>query len=176
MLFVGSPLDTTCTQQELAALGKKLKKNGIAVDVVLFGEIDASRPALDSFIEAVNNNDNSHLLVVEPSRGLREALSSSSILRSGATSMDIDTGIDAEADPELAEAIRLSLEEQARHSQPQETQQSAPLAPNDPTLATHTSELNEEDEELMQAIAMSLEGSNQPTSNAPKHDDTDKAS
>ena len=162
MLFVGSPLNAYCTQPELTALGKKLKKNGIAVDVVLLGEIDSSRPLLSAFIEAVNSNDNSHLLTVEASRGIRDALSSSDILRSGAASMDIDAGIDAEVDPELAEAIRLSLEEQARHAQPQETVQSAPLQPSDAPMMQSNDHnegggAEEEDEELRQAIAMSLE-------------------
>lgn len=156
LLFVGSPLEAYCSQQELTALGKKLKKNGVAVDVVLFGEIDSSRPLLSAFVEAVNNNDNSRLLIVEASRGIREALGSSEILRSGAASMDVDGGIDAEMDPELAEAIRLSLEEQSRHAQPQETMQSAPLQPTDASMV-HPDEPAEDDEELREAIAMSLE-------------------
>lgn len=160
---MGSPLVEFCSQEEFVALGRGLKKNGVAVDVVLFGEIELSRPLLAAFVEAVNSNDNSHLLVVEVPQGIREAIASSEILRSGTSSIDTDMGIDAEADPELAEAIRLSLQEQVRHSPAQEPSQSAPAADQQDSIQEDVDDAEEQDEELMQAIAMSLEGTNSST-------------
>ena len=141
-------------------MGRSLKKNSIAVDVVLFGEIESSRPLLEAFIEAVNNNDNSHLLVIEAPQGIREALSSSPILRSGIAAMDTDMGIDADVDPELAEAIRLSLQEQVREIPSQETPDAQQVSS---TEVVDNPE--EQDEELMQAIAMSMEDTNSPQAN-----------
>lgn len=42
----------------LVKLGKKLKKNNVAVDVVNFGEEGENTSKLEAFIEAVNSNDN----------------------------------------------------------------------------------------------------------------------
>ena len=62
---VGSPLSEN--ERELVKLGKKLKKNNVAVDIVSFGdESAANAPLLEAFIGAVNSSDNSHLLSVPP--------------------------------------------------------------------------------------------------------------
>ena len=47
-------------------IGKKLKKNNVAVDIVSFGDIDTNKEKLESFLGAVNNNENSHLIEVPP--------------------------------------------------------------------------------------------------------------
>jgi 26S proteasome regulatory subunit N10 len=44
-------------------LGKKLKKNNVAVDVINFGEEQENEPKLKAFIEAVNSSDNRYFLV-----------------------------------------------------------------------------------------------------------------
>ena len=48
-------------------LGKKLKKNGIAVDIINFGEEEANTPKLEAFIEQVNKDDNrfAHFFISE---------------------------------------------------------------------------------------------------------------
>ena len=49
----------------LEAIGRKLKKNSVALDVVNFGESDDGKPEkLEALITAVNNNDSSHIVHV----------------------------------------------------------------------------------------------------------------
>lgn len=57
LVFVGSPLPDA--EAELVRLGKKLKKNNIAVDVVTFGETEENMAKLNAFIESVNSGENS---------------------------------------------------------------------------------------------------------------------
>lgn len=49
----------------LEMIGRKLKKNSVALDIVNFGEVDeAKTEKLDSLLAAVNNNDSSHIVHV----------------------------------------------------------------------------------------------------------------
>ena len=49
----------------LEMIGKKLKKNSVALDVVNFGEEDESKSEkLEALVAAVNNNDSSHIVHV----------------------------------------------------------------------------------------------------------------
>jgi hypothetical protein len=57
LVFVGSPLPDE--EAELVKLGKKLKKNNVAVDVVNFGETEENLAKLNAFIESVNSGENS---------------------------------------------------------------------------------------------------------------------
>lgn len=57
IVFVGSPIADTA--DGLVKLGKKLKKNNVAIDVVNFGEDSENQEKLASFVESVNNSDNS---------------------------------------------------------------------------------------------------------------------
>lgn len=51
----------------LVAIGRKLKKNSVALDIVDFGEADNAKPEkLEAFRAAVNNNDSSHIVHVPP--------------------------------------------------------------------------------------------------------------
>lgn len=61
--FVGSPLSST-SAAELVKLGKKMKKNNVAVDIVNFGEDAENEEKLREFVDAVNSSDNSHLVSV----------------------------------------------------------------------------------------------------------------
>jgi 26S proteasome regulatory subunit N10 len=54
--FIGSPLD--CSVSDLVAMGKKLKKMNVAVDVVSFGEEGENQDKLEQFVAAVNAQDN----------------------------------------------------------------------------------------------------------------------
>ena len=56
VVFVGSPVEQT--EEDLVKLGKKLKKNNIAVDIISFGEDVENEEKLSKFIEAVNSGDN----------------------------------------------------------------------------------------------------------------------
>lgn len=57
LVFVGSPIPDE--EADLVRLGKKLKKNNVAVDVVNFGETEENMSKLNAFIESVNSSENS---------------------------------------------------------------------------------------------------------------------
>lgn len=57
IVFVGSPVADS--SEGLVRLGKKLKKNNVAVDVVNFGEDVENEQKLTQFVDSVNNSDNS---------------------------------------------------------------------------------------------------------------------
>lgn len=51
----------------LETIGRKLKKNSVALDIVDFGEEDDGKPEkLEALLTAVNNNDSSHIVHVPP--------------------------------------------------------------------------------------------------------------
>eukprot|EP00493_Phyllostaurus_siculus_P004413 UN04434 len=60
ILFVGSPV--TVETKSLTSLAGKLKKNMVAVDVINFGEEADNTEKLEAFVNAVNRDDNSHLV------------------------------------------------------------------------------------------------------------------
>lgn len=45
-------------------IGKKLKKNNVALDIVDFGEDDGKAEKMEGLLAAVNNNDTSHIVHV----------------------------------------------------------------------------------------------------------------
>jgi 26S proteasome regulatory subunit N10 len=48
-------------------IGKKLKKNSVALDIIDFGEEDDGKPEkLEALLAAVNNNGHSHMVHVSP--------------------------------------------------------------------------------------------------------------
>ena len=124
--FVGSPLIDD--EASLVDLGKNLKKNLIAVDIVNFGETAENQAKLEAFIAAVNKDENSNLLTVPAGPHiLSDMLISSPIYMNatdiggglgaaagaaaGAGGAGFEFGIDPNADPELAMALRISAEE-----------------------------------------------------------------
>lgn len=63
MLYVCSPIKYD--KKVLEMVGKKLKKNSVALDIVDFGEQDDGKPEkLEALLAAVNNNDSSHIVHV----------------------------------------------------------------------------------------------------------------
>ncbi|KAI8053431.1 hypothetical protein BDF22DRAFT_684629 [Syncephalis plumigaleata] len=176
--FVGSPVEED--EASLVKLAKKLKKNNVAVDIISFGETDTNHGKLEGFINNVNSGDNSHLVTIPPGPHLlSDALLSSPIVSGGGPGSsggmglggrggnDFEFGINPEDDPELAMALRISLqEEEARQaaaaaaSAPTNTtatnEESAPAAPATATEDTMMHDLTE-DEQIARAIAMSLE-------------------
>lgn len=126
--FVGSPV--TATERELEVLGKNLKKNNVSLDLVSFGEVDENTAKLDKLLGAVNSGDTSHALSVPVGpKMLSDVLLSSPILSDGEVPMGGDAGgsgggdagfefgIDPTADPELALALRISMEEERARQQ-----------------------------------------------------------
>ncbi|TNY19937.1 hypothetical protein DMC30DRAFT_378202 [Rhodotorula diobovata] len=191
IVFAGSPIKDS--QAALVKLGKKLKKNNVALDIISFGtpDVDLSIPSLPSsssssaapaaaaapetndtklsaLVEATSSSDNSHFVAVEPGPHLlSERVQQSAILRreggggddemggaaggGGGGNAD-EFGVDPNLDPELAMALRMSLEEerarQAAATASSSTSAAAALEPvpegvstqiTDPTPATEPS-------------------------------------
>lgn len=119
ILFIGSPAQADTAA--LTKLGQALKKNNVAVDVISFGEVEENREKLEAFVKAVNSNDNSNLVVVEPgTRTLTEAIRASPLSgrapapagaeggAAGGEGGEDFFGIDPNEDPELA-MVRTSV-------------------------------------------------------------------
>ena len=150
VLFVGSHVPDS--DSELERVGKRLKKQNVAVDVVSFGsDAPSNEPKLRSLVDAANNEDNSHLVSLETSsEALSDALLTTPIFADAQAAgggsgfaaaaaaaaaasnqqqegtnatdgMDIE-GVDPNMDPQLAMALRASLQEE-RARQEQQTQQ-----------------------------------------------------
>ncbi|KAJ2820979.1 proteasome regulatory particle base subunit rpn10 [Coemansia sp. 'formosensis'] len=178
--FTASPIDTD--EKALVKLGKKLKKNGVSIDVVNFGEHAANETKLAAFIEAANNNDTSHLVTIPPGpHVLSEQIRASPIVGAGgsggAGGGEFDFGVDADMDPELALALRMSLQEEEERqrrgaaAQPIGEPVGQPRAGDDGDAVM---EDLDEDEQIRRAIQMSLMESEQdgsPAGDAMANDD-----
>ena len=175
IVFIASPLPHDIAE-ELIKVGKNFKKNSIAVDVINFGDeetINGNVDLLVSFINTVNNADNSKLVNVPPGpHNLSDMVAS--ILQDGDAPVPSaasfggqfnEDGIDANMDPELAMVLRASMEE--------ENERLRQLAVNNSkgdAAATSSSNdvyMENEDEELAAAIAMSMQEDVEMTSAAP---------
>uniref|UniRef100_A0AAY4DL25 26S proteasome non-ATPase regulatory subunit 4 n=1 Tax=Denticeps clupeoides TaxID=299321 RepID=A0AAY4DL25_9TELE len=128
--FVGSPVEDN--EKDLVKLAKRLKKEKVNVDIINFGEEEVNTEKLTSFVNTLNGKEGtgSHLVTVPPGPSLADALLSSPILAGeGGTMMglgasDFEFGVDPSADPELALALRVSMEEQ-RQRQEEEARRAA---------------------------------------------------
>ena len=124
--FVASPLEAQ--NEKLQDLGKKLKKNNVALDIVNISDDYPTLEKLEILVNAANNNENSHILSLEPGTVLvSDALLGSPILQPegveaapaapGAPAASINDAMAnlaqlEQTDPELAMALRISIEEQ----------------------------------------------------------------
>jgi 26S proteasome regulatory subunit N10 len=103
-----------------------MKKNTISIDFVAFGELDDdTTKKLTAFNEAVKGNEGSHIAIIPPGPGLlSDQLVISPIMNEGGTAASggvggeggasdgFEFGIDPSVDPELALALRMSMEEE----------------------------------------------------------------
>ncbi|CAB4254424.1 similar to Saccharomyces cerevisiae YHR200W RPN10 Non-ATPase base subunit of the 19S regulatory particle (RP) of the 26S proteasome [Maudiozyma barnettii] len=134
VVFVCSPI--LDTKEELVKLGKKLRKNGVTVDIINFGEIEQNTEILEAFFEAAGEptaTEGCHLVTLKPGpRLLYEQIATSSIIlgnnhtgdandfndvNMGGESAFMDFGVDPSMDPELAMALRLSMEEEQQRQE-----------------------------------------------------------
>ncbi|TKX25518.1 26S proteasome regulatory subunit rpn10 [Elsinoe australis] len=121
------------SQSSLVKLAKKMKKNNVSVDIVALGELgEETVSKLRAFNEAVKGGDGSHLEVVHPGPNLlSDVVVGSPILAGegggaaaaatngegasgggGGGGGDFEFGVDPSMDPELALALRMSMEEE----------------------------------------------------------------
>jgi 26S proteasome regulatory subunit N10 len=198
VVFIGSPIveDTDA----LVKLGKKLKKNNVSVDVVSFGCDDENQEKLEAFHAAVNSGESSHLVTVPAGTILSDMLFATPIfMEEGASgggeggapvrqSHVVDgfdygeLGVDPALDPELAMALRMSVEEErARVAREQQQEAAANAAGgegneggdgNEGAVANQHQQDNasqeaaeqqapmemDEDALLQQALALSMQG------------------
>ncbi|KAL4241444.1 proteasome subunit S5A family protein [Abortiporus biennis] len=179
LVFIASPLEGPSTdERNMVKLAKKLKKNNVAVDVIAFGDAidDSENPVLKAFVENASSSDNSHYLAIPPGPHLlSDAVISSVVLAadrgipedaigggpaastSGAAN-NFEFGVDPSLDPELAMALRMSMEEeQARQAAAAKAtkETGAPSAP-EPSSAEPEVAMDEDEEALLkQALALS---------------------
>lgn len=127
--FVGSPiLEDAKTLEKLA---KKLRKDDVAVDVIALGS-EGNEEVLRTFVDAVNKQDNSRLLIVPPGANVEDTVITSAINlgneaaeRAAANATQaggagggfgggggFEYGVDPNLDPELAMVLRMSAEEE----------------------------------------------------------------
>jgi 26S proteasome regulatory subunit N10 len=222
VLFVGSPL-TGIEIKTLQKAGRQLKKNNVAIDVVAMGELEANQEKLQELVDAANGRADDgqertcHLVTIPSGVLPSDVLSSSPIVHGGsggsafAASAAVsaasgagggdnfaDFGVDPNMDPELAMALRVSMEEErARQeritaqqaAQPEESKDSemaeaAAPAADATAAAAMDMGLSEEEALLQQALAMSMnenenEGENEPAppaaAMAPVEEEDDEA-
>ncbi|XP_071732927.1 26S proteasome non-ATPase regulatory subunit 4 homolog [Rutidosis leptorrhynchoides] len=193
IVFAGGPVKYD--KKVLEMIGKKLKKNSVALDVVNFGEEDEGKAEkLEALVAAVNNNDSSHIVHVPAgSNALSDVLLSTPIFTgdgegsgsgfaaaaaaaaAGGVS-GFDFGVDPNLDPELALALRVSMEEErarqeaaakkaADDSSKQEGESSSQDATMSEKVGASASESESKKDDLMddenallqQALAMSMD-------------------
>jgi len=161
ILFVGSPVKAT--EKELASLGSQLKKNKVAIDIVSFGEdnAEANQAKLDALHKAANNNDNCHIVTIPPgTHMLSEQLQRTPIVRGENAGSDTGMGenfVDDNIDPELAEALRLSMlqaEQDNKNREQKDGGSSGTTVSNKPAVNVNA----EEDPELAEALRLSMMG------------------
>ncbi|XP_074640507.1 26S proteasome non-ATPase regulatory subunit 4-like [Tubulanus polymorphus] len=163
--FVGSPI--TEDEKELIKLAKRLKKEKVNVDVINFGEETVNTDKLTTFINTINGKDgtSSHLVTVPPGPLLSDALISSPIVVgedgvgpvAGMSSAGFEFGVDPNEDPELALALRVSMEEQ-RARQEEDSRKVTPATGTDTATPSIAEAPGTGEEALLeQAIAMSMQ-------------------
>ncbi|CAG5134837.1 unnamed protein product [Candidula unifasciata] len=158
VVFVGSPIEID--EKEIIKVAKRLKKEKVNVDVVNFGEEAINTDKLTAFVNAINGKDgtSSHLVTVPPGPMLSDALLSSPVIvgEDGAgasmTGAGFEFGVDPNEDPELALALRVSMEEQ-RARQEKEIRETAVATTGEAAAVTAASV---EEEQLQRALGGSL--------------------
>jgi len=166
--FIGSPIE--CDEKEMIKIAKKLKKEKVNIDIINFGEDALNTDLLNKFVTTINGKEGtgSHLVTIPPGPHLSDALVSSAILQGedggagGAAAGQggsFEFGVDPNDDPELALALRVSMEEQrarqqADGGQENTTESAVPAAAAQP----ETAEAQTSEEALLQrALAMSMD-------------------
>eukprot|EP01080_Neovahlkampfia_damariscottae_P012711 gene12711-6909_t len=188
--FIASPLKES--EEELEELANKLKKNNISVDVVNFGEEKLNTKKLEHFIKISNGEDDEEkncTLVTFPAgpQVLSDILLSSPIVQgtdntggsssstTGGTSSSSGGqfaeygGIDPNVDPDLAMAIKMSMEEEKRRQEKEKSKDGNTKVQEEEMIEDEGEEDEEMDEEAMmqQALALSLQ-ENQSSSKQDK--------
>jgi len=156
--FVGSPIEAD--EKEVVKLAKKLKKEKVNIDIVSFGEDEDNTDILNKFITTINGKEGtgSHLVTIPPGPHLSDALVSSPIVQGedgmgAAPSSGFEFGVNPDDDPELALALRVSMEEQRARQQAEAGGQETGGTP----VVTGGEDESSEEAMLQRALAMSMD-------------------
>lgn len=207
VLFVGSPLGSV-DSRTLVKAGRQLRKNNVAIDVVAMGELEENEERLRELVEAANGrsdegNRTCHLVTIPAGVLPSDVLASSPIVHGGAgggggggIGGDVGVGggadagfgafadfggVDPNMDPELAMALRISMEEERARQEraaaaaasaaqegggtDAEMADSVPDGASAGGLAMDLG-LSEEEALLQQALAMSMNENDPPSDDA----------
>ncbi|RYN72472.1 hypothetical protein AA0117_g8583 [Alternaria alternata] len=144
VMFNCSPIEED--EKNLVKLAKKMKKSGISIDIIAFGELsDDTTRKLQAFSDNVQSAEGSYLATIPPSANLlSDSLITTPIVGGeGASNTagdsgsggggggpsggnDFEFGVDPSVDPELALALRMSFEEEkARQEKDKKTKEAA---------------------------------------------------
>ncbi|KAL9038713.1 MAG: hypothetical protein Q9180_002965 [Flavoplaca navasiana] len=128
IVFTCSPIEES--EKDLVKLAKRMKKNNISIDFIAFGDLEPDNTKkLEVFNENIKGGDGSHLAIIPPGPSLlSDTLVTTPILSAdgvaprgggaeegGAESGGgggFEFGVDPSTDPELALALRMSMEEE----------------------------------------------------------------
>jgi 26S proteasome regulatory subunit N10 len=223
VLFVGSPLKEV-DSRVFAKAGRQLKKNNVSIDVVAMGELDDNESKLQELVDAANGRSDDggertcHLVTIPPGVLPSDVLASSPIVHGGggggsafaasAAAGAVDAGgdgggggfaeyggVDPNMDPELAMALRVSMEEErarqeraaataatdaaqesktedAEMQEAKEETEDAPAAVEQQSTPAMDVGLSEEEALLQQALAMSM-NENDPAPSQQKDQEED---
>ena len=159
--FVCSPVDVD--NRKLVNLGKKLKKNNVALDVVCFGDTE-SASKLQELVNAVNSSDNSRMVTIPQGVNvLYDSLVNTPIVHGGEGGMEASAagafdeygGVDPSIDPELAMVLRMSMEEHRKQQEEISKQQTE--VKESAQEQGEPMQVEEDEEKLLQeAIRMSM--------------------
>merc|ERR1712045_147052 len=148
------------SEKKVIKLAKKLKKEKVNIDIVNFGEDDSDADILNKFITTINGKEGtgSHLVTIPPGPHLSDALVSSPIVQGedgmgAAPSSGFEFGVNPDDDPELALALRVSMEEQRARQQAEAGGQETGGAP----VVTGGEDESSEEAMLQRALAMSMD-------------------
>ncbi|CDJ64287.1 26S proteasome non-ATPase regulatory subunit 4, putative, partial [Eimeria necatrix] len=137
LLFVGSPV--VASEKQLVQLGRQLKKNNIALDIVCLANVEENRAKLTAMHAAVNSNDTSRFVeypagsssllsdVMVSAMLLHDPEAAAAAAAAAGDGAVNEFGVDPNVDPDLYMVLRMSLEE-ARQQQQQQQQQGAAAA------------------------------------------------
>lgn len=168
IMFLGSPIGAALSGDELTAIGRRLKKNNISIDIVAMISEAGDLSAIDSLVRAAESVDGSHLIATSPGANAvmdavmrTPSIAGEAVAHAAAAGVPMnDFDLDETLDPELALALRLSMEdEQARQARVAAAATTSNPNPNgsDGPEATHDRMDEDEDPDMARAIAMSME-------------------
>ncbi|OMH83193.1 26S proteasome non-ATPase regulatory subunit-like protein [Zancudomyces culisetae] len=189
VIFAASPIGSQT--KDLVKLAKKLKKNNVSVDVINFGEYAKNEEKLQEFVNTVDAGGSSTLLTLPPGPQLLSDQIRQSPMFGGMGGLGDEFGMDGDMDPELALALKMSLEEEmARQRAVASKDTGTSQAPKageaaEVTMAEPDSheageiedmDMLDEEEQIRRAIQLSLQENEQPQEQTTAGDDSELVS